>query len=220
MSIVVIIVSISVLGFIYLINSATNKSVKVLLDPEEVITILEPDSINEYEQEFGEFNEWAKENGFMPEVYFQFETMNPNAPIICGSWWSASTNTWALLYCTPALNNIDYVTIYSENIGVTTGSTKDSLMLPDVPKAYKQSFVNLALRELYEKHLIARGIVEEHESISLPLVKGNLMNQIEYSMIRQAEYIMSLPFWRIRGVLWYFVRRNILINKAISVQNA
>lgn len=205
-----------VLGFCHLINKAAAKSIERLLNPRELLSRIDDSETGGYGTAIDEFGAWAAKNGFVPELKFVFSTMNPDAPLVCASWWFDLHKTWALIYLGPSISNIDFVTVYNDNIGVTTCSSKDGIMLPHIPSAYRQSFTDLSPDGLYQRHLDARALVEAYEAVPLPGEKGDLLAQIEFAMKRQAEFIMSLPLWRYRGVFWFFIRRNLMANKPIS----
>lgn len=205
-----------VLWFCHLINSSASKSIERLLNPRDLLSRIDESQTGAYGAAIDEFGVWAAKNGFIPDLKFVFRTMTPDAPLVCASWWFDLHKTWALIYLGPTVRNIDFVTVYNDFIGVTTCSSKDGIMLPHISTAYRQAFTDLSPDGLYQRHLDARALVEAYEAVSLPGEKGDLLAQIEDAMKRQAEFIMSLPFWRYRGVFWFFIRRNLMANKPIS----
>lgn len=207
------------LVFAFLINRAVVGSIATMRLPSEVLEVVSEIDDAGFQTARDAFTAWAEPRGFMFECNFLSHTLNDGHAIKCAAWWSDSQNTWALVYYANGLMNIDFVTRYSDTLGVTTASTKDAMTLPNRTTAYTQAFTLLDNNELYARHQEACSRVEAAERIS-PLPKQDLMAEIEKSMLYQVEYVTSLPLWRLRGVYWFFGRRNLKVNKPIMVASA
>jgi len=207
------------LVFAFLINRAVVGSIATMRRPSEVLEVVSEIDDAGFQTARDAFTAWAEPRGFIFECNFLSHTLNDGNAIKCAAWWSDSQNTWALVYNANGLVNIDFVTRYSDTLGVTTASTKDAMTLPNRTTAYTQAFTLLDNDELYARHQEACPRVEAAERIS-PLPKQDLMAEIEKSMLYQVEYVTSLPLWRLRGVYWFFGRRNLKVNKPITVASA
>ncbi len=203
-----------------LVNWVTVCSIKKLLIARELlekVDLIEDPKFNEC---YAQLVERAEPKGFKHDIKFNFHINSPADPIKCGALWSEHEKMWVLLYVTTDVQNIDFVKIYEGGVGVTTASTKDSVMLPNHDKAYIQSFTGLSFDDQYSRQLSAVKLIEQTQMVEPLKSKPDLLSQIEHSMSQQAHYIMSLLFWQCRGIFWYFIRRNTEINKPIKVRNA
>ncbi|WP_417533091.1 hypothetical protein [Marinobacterium stanieri] len=209
----------AVLAIVFVINRAVVSSIETMRRPSEVLEVVNEIDDPGFQAAREAFTAWAEPRGFIFECNFLSHTLNDGKAIQCAAWWSDSQNTWAVVYYANGLVNIDFVTRYSDTLGVTTASTKDAMTLPNRTTAYTQAFTLLDNDELYARHQEACSRVEAAERIS-PLLKQDLMGEVEKSMLYQVEYVTSLPLWRMRGVYWFFGRRNLKVNKPITVASA
>lgn len=216
MNILIVIVIIGLLGFVFLVNKAASKSIEAMSHPDDMLEVLENIEDRKFIESCDEFKSWIDKKGCIHECDFLFHTINENEVIQCSAWWSKEVKSWTLIYFAQGKQTIDFVTIYDDNIAVTTSSNKDSILLPDPPKAYKQAFTDLTYEQLYEKHLQGRNFVEYNEKVLPQINKQDLLTEVKKSLILQSKYIMNLPMWRFKGFYWYFVRRNLKVNKPIS----
>jgi len=187
-----------------------------MLDPDSVFKFASEAELEPFQDAINEFGLWAQANGFTHDSYFVYQPSAADVTITASGWWSDLDKTWALIYCAPAEQAVDFTSIYSDSYGVTTGSSKDTMLFPDIPRAYKQAFTDATKDELYTNHILARKIVEERHHLPEPAEKGDLLVKLKSSISRQANYIVSIPFWKLRGFFWYFFRRPLLANKPIA----
>jgi hypothetical protein len=214
MNIIILIVISLLLMLVYVVNTTTVKAVKALLNPDELLEAV--GHIDEmFFSSYQLFDDWVTAHGYQHQCFFLFRLINGGF-LQCAAWWNEEQQTWALIYCLPNKMNIDFVTQYSNEIAVTTASSKDAVLLPHRDKAYLQAFTGLSFDALYAKHLAARDVVEDIEKIHLSTTQQDLFVSLKQALKSQAELVMRLPFWQYRGVYWYFVRRHLKVNKPIS----
>lgn len=215
MTVILAILLVVLLTLILLVNKAAAGSVEQLRYPDNTLEQVHYIEDADFQAACQELNVWAEAKGFFLDCYFLSHTQQKGQPIKCAAWWSLNEKTWLLLYFTQGKADTDFVTKYSHTLGVTTCSTKDALTLPNIPNAYTQCFTQLPVQELYKRHLLACSELEQQQSI-VPIAKQDLFEEIKASMLRQVDYVTQLPMWRHRGAYWYFIRRNLKVNRPIS----
>ncbi len=209
----------AVAGVSWMVNRAVVASVKSLLKPEKLLEPVQEIDNPDFIRAKDEFSSWVEENGFQFDSLFLSNMVNVPEPIQCAAWWSERDATWALLYVAAKKKNIDFVTLYSDDIGITTASSKDAVLLPQPEKSLTQAFTGLSYKGLYAKHLKARKQVERYESVVLQEERRDLMEELKHALKAHARFLMSLPLWEYRGVYWFFVRRNIKVNIPINLDD-
>lgn len=200
-----------------LVNFTVYRSVKLLSRPDKLLKDVNNIDNELFLREQKTFDEWCRGNGFSHEKNFLFYGILNGPPINCSAWWSSATKTWALIYVTHMGKNVDFVTIYESGHVVTTASSIDSLTLPNFPVSYMQAFTNISDDERYALHNSAANEIEGALQLSKSDGKQDLFKMITESLLRQVAYIHKLPFWYLRGAYWYFISRNIKVNKKIGV---
>lgn len=200
-----------------IVNFTAYRSVQLLSRPDKLLVGVDYINDEAFLSEERQFSAWCLSNNFMHEKRFLFYGILNGSPIKCSAWWSSTTSTWALIYVTPTGRNVDFVTTYKNRVGVTTASSKDSLTLPSAPKSYLQAFTNIGNNELYALHKHAVSGVEAALHLSEVAGKLELFDQIEQSVLRQVDYIRTIPFWYLRGAYWYFISRNLKVNKKVRL---
>lgn len=198
------------------INYTLYRSVKLLRSSEKSIEKVSEINNEEFNKSLDKLTKWGELSSFSHEALFLFHGVMLGTPLLCASWINIQEKTRMLLYISGNVKNIDFVTKYSDFCNLTTASTVDAMMLPFPPSDYVQSFTKIGIYAQYYKHLEARELLEKKRNI-VPILPSNLLSELSKSSKRQANYIMSLPFWYLRGVYWYFIRRNSKVNKRIVV---
>lgn len=200
-----------------IVNFTTWRSVRLLSKPANLLE--EVDSIEDmaFLREHGEFAQWCVGNKFVHETNFLFHGLLNGPPLKCSAWWSSSDRTWALIYVTHMGKNIDFVTTYKGGVSLTTASSKDSLTLPSPPGAYIQAFTNTSNDERYSFHKNAVCELEDRYEVLMANDKLDLFDLISESILRQVAYIRTLPAWYLRGAYWYFISRNLKVNKKAHI---
>jgi len=219
--IIITILFLSLLIFFAIINIIAVKSVKdlLLISNDDVLQLVDKIDDAKFMEIYDDLSGWAKNKVYTHDCFFLAYTIHTTTPLKCAAWWSEKERTWMLVYFfqiqqTYIKHNIDFVTIYNDIVSITTSSTKDAIMLPRPPKSYMQVFTNLSADDLHLKHLEARRKIENKESVLLPREKPDLFKEIKKSLINQANFIMSLPLWKFRGIFWFFIRGN-MANKSL-----
>jgi len=158
--------------------------------------------------------DWAYNNGF--DTFLGAYMVRLGVESFIAAWEHHGRPTYFCLY--QAANRIfyDFVTIFSENRSLTTGSTKDGQFLPKPPGHYVQTFSSVSVAELYDRHRSAEQYLTMVGGItSRPLV-SSFQETLAGAVKEQAAYIQSLGLWPLRAPVWYFIRKHRLHNKTIE----
>ena len=209
-----------VLGLILLINSSVVNSVNRMNEPESLFSIKEQLEDEGFQKAFNNASIWAQKNGYNPDKLFEFYGLSNGQAIKGATWLNQAEGTILALYYAMDKSHYDLVTIYNDDIGLTTTNSKDAFTLPQAPKAFTQAFPQFSLDDLFHKHLKGRKYLEEKLQLLTPnKLEENTVELMSKAIKRQMSYIRSLPFWGWQGAYWYFIRRNLKSGKEVSAQN-
>lgn len=113
----------------------------------------------------------------------------------------------------------EFVTAFSDDCSLTTSTTRSAFVFPRPFGSFLQSFPSCTCQLLWTAHL--RG--EEHLVSSLDIsgkeCRLTFLELFRRSVIRSLSHTTSFPFWAVRGVYWYLIKRFLLHDKPIWVQN-
>ncbi|MCX7545802.1 hypothetical protein [Marinicella gelatinilytica] len=205
------------LTFWAIINYSYYQSVRHLSNAQKLLEEVELINDQNFIKAHKTFSDWCLSNGFEHNKYFLFHGVINGPALMCSAWWSDSTKTWALLYVSKIKNNIDFCTIFENNIDLTTASSKDALSLPKPPDSYIQSFTKISHDDQYTYHKDVVSDIGQAHQVSVNAEKQDLFMLITESIARQRDYIKTLPFWYLRGTYWYFASRNLNVNNRVQL---
>ena len=113
----------------------------------------------------------------------------------------------------------EFVTAFSDDVSLTTTTTRSAFVFPRPFGSFLQSFPNSSPESLWTAH--RQG--EEHiiSAVGIPVKECRIpfLEGLKQDVIRKMSHVASLPFWFIRGVYWYAVKRFFLHNQPIWRQN-
>lgn len=174
---------------------------------------LEP--VDEPHMDIAREQAWAEGEGFVWVGAYLFKA---TATIKLAIWQHAEHAAYFCVYQHANGKNTDFVTILNPHLAVTTGSTKDAMFLPTAPGSFAQAFVGLSLDEMFDRHLVAEQHAMERLGVKVQPLRDTFEQVLIAAIKKQMAYIRSLPFWPIRAVHWYFVRRSRLTGLSIAEQ--
>jgi hypothetical protein len=106
-----------------------------------------------------DIDRWAQNNEFMYIGCYETKITNVNTTI--WAWGRVDRPTYFCQYLAKAgahTNKVyDMVTEFADDISITTGSSKDSQLMPCPPGAYMQSFSRISLDEQWHRHIEAEN---------------------------------------------------------------
>jgi len=158
--------------------------------------------------------EWAYRQGF--DTYLGSYLIRLGTDCYIAAWQHRQRPTYFCVYYTANRFLFDFATIFSENRGLTTGSTKDGQFLPKPPGDYIQTFSGLSLDEQFNQHAVSEHYLMTAGRLQLLSVPWTFEEAVLESIKMQAAYIQSLSMWPMRAPYWFFIRKGRLHNKSIE----
>jgi hypothetical protein len=162
--------------------------------------------------------DWAGEHGFKEDVMFDFQIASKEQSLFCRTWKNTGDKTYLVFYFGLGKHFVELVTIYDDKTGVTTTNAPDAHTLPAVPGAFIQSFPAASLTQLLDLHLQGRATLERRTGLAPQDRPESTTELIAISLKRQANYVMSIPGWRWKGIWWITVRKRQMIGKNVAWQ--
>jgi hypothetical protein len=133
------------------------------------------------------------------------------------AWCHADRPTYFCLYVTGGTQAYDFVTIFADDIGLTTGSHSGGALFPSPPGEYKQILPGLGLDRLWSRHLKSEDYLMQQGRIGLARSIEPFDQIFVRSIRREMAYIRSRPRWPFRALYWYAIggrkRRNLTIQQ-------
>ena len=177
-------------------------------------------------------NNWANQNSF--NYLGKFESHIGSANVLIYAWQHLERSSFFCQYdftipCkdqeTQSEDKVntsyDFITNFNHGFGLTTGSNLGCQFLPKRLKSYVQSFSDLDLNGMWEKHYHAEKLLLDIGGVILNRTKQSFESfkeELYETLLEQAEYIHSLPLWQLRCGCWYIIRREKWHNKSIQTQ--
>jgi hypothetical protein len=116
-----------------------------------------------------------------------------------------------------AANNADFVTSFDEG-GLTTGTTRDGLLVPSRPGHWMQAFnvANAVEQWMYQ----AKGLRFLNETLGKTPSTYPIPFHDEFvdAVRGQVAHVRSMPLWFLRIPYWYVARRHGLFGKTVEQQ--
>ncbi|MGF1578801.1 MAG: hypothetical protein ACFCD0_05515 [Gemmataceae bacterium] len=161
-------------------------------------------------------DDWAFRNGYDFDSYYHFQCQR-GLKAKLAAWYNPDTKAGLLLAHIGPLVIFEFASYYEDGTEVNTSDHGDSLMLPPAPGVYNEAFPKATLDELHWRHFESRAFLEE--VFELPHARSQTMlTSLEESTYSHASYVKTIPFWWLRSLYWYFIRRPALKNKSIAAQ--
>jgi hypothetical protein len=161
----------------------------------------------------GEAPAWAVANGF--EFVGNFRL----GPVYIAGWEHTKRPSFFCEYRIQRKEFFDMVTTFADDMSLTTGSTKDGQLNPKPPGDYFQTFSNLSLGQLWEKHVEGENYLVGKGGVKLPEIMLLFEDEITGALCKELEYHKSIPLYHFRVPFWFFFRRRRWHNKSIQAQH-
>jgi len=145
--------------------------------------------------------EWAQQNEFIFVGYYLFQTN-----VFIAAWQRQDRPTFFCYYLVQHKTLSDMVTIFDDEIGLTTGSRADTHFFPRSDNMYMQSFSRLGFDGFWDRHVATENYLIDHGA---DLVEQELDFEtcIVQAVRQQMQFVRKIPLWPLRGLWWFLVRR-------------
>lgn len=199
-----------------LINVILVKTIQKISNPDGLLVVDDEGHSKLYgNPAYAHVADWAKANGFEPDLAADFYGRTDGVRTQVLTWKNGYKKTFLAYYCTPEKDFWEFVTILKNDSALNSSNTKDSVMLPSPPGIFMQACEGLDLNTLFSWH--EQALVFLHEAGDVAIVDRweSTDKLILESIRRQVAHVKSIPLWQFLGVYWFFVRRNRLNAKSI-----
>ena len=112
-----------------------------------------------------------------------------------------------------------FITAFSDDVTLTTTTTRSAFVFPLPYGTFQQSFPSHSPESLWRAHLRGEGHILSTLGVSVTECRLPFLDAFKQDVIRRMEHVVSRPFWVVRGVYWYSIKRFLLHNKPIWQQN-
>jgi len=160
--------------------------------------------------------QWARSRGFR---YLGSYAMNLPNLVFIAAWQLAESPNFFCMYGVRNKYAYDFVTYLAPDRTLTTGNTRDGLMLPRRPGRYGQAFENTDFDTMLRRHQESLAYMQNAGRIAPRPVTKNFEEAFTGALVDQLAYVRSIPLWPLRGLKWYYVDRSRFINKSIEEQH-
>ena len=163
---------------------------------------------------------WAADNEFGFLGKYRMKT--PMTQALIYAWQRTDRPTYFCTYIIQSSQetkeSYDLVTIFGDDVGLTTGCTKDSHMLPKPPRSFIQSFSPGDFDDRWARHIEMENYLMDVGGAQL-VEREDVFEELLLDAIRrQMDYVRGISLWFLRGPLWFFVRRSQWHNLSIQEQ--
>ena len=142
-------------------------------------------------------------------------TLNAMGNVLITAWQHRERPTYICIYHIANQRNYDIVTRFNDDIALTTGSTADGMLLPEPPGCYTQCFPKTPLTKMWQKHAEAEEFLMG-EGASLATDTKPFAEDFVETLQEHSAHVQTIPFWPLRGLYWYVVRRGQLSGKTVQ----
>lgn len=190
-------------------------SISVLRLPKARLERCEAED-DEEERALGEASlgeQWLTDHGFHWVGAYRFSS--DLGTMLVRAWQQGDNATYLCQYLTAQdTARTDIVSIFSTDppVGLTTGTTADTHLLPDRPGVFKQSLSDRQVEHLWRYHTEGEALVAEVTGVDPQPVELSFEEVVSRAIREQMAYVRTLPLWPLRAPYWYLVRRHRLHN--------
>lgn len=100
----------------------------------------------------------------------------------------------------------EFATDFSDETSLTTTTTRSAFIFPRPFGSFLQSFPSSSFESLWSLHLRGEEYVVSELSISVNESQLSFLESFKQGIVRELNYVVSLPLWWVRGVYWYAVK--------------
>jgi hypothetical protein len=158
--------------------------------------------------------QWAEANEFAFIGYFRFQNR-----ISLAAWRRTDRPTFFTHMRVQGKETFDLVTLFADDVALTTGSSADAQVLPLPAGFYCQSFSGAGLDERWDRHIEAENYLMDAGGARLVQTDVSLEDAVVRYVRRQVAHVRGLSMWPFRGVYWFVVRRQRMHNLSVQKQH-
>jgi hypothetical protein len=168
-----------------------------------------------------EADAWARNNGF--EFIANFTSKVGSMNTLISAWQQPHSPRFFCRYIISAGHKTvvshDLVTIFTSDMGLTTGDSRDGCLFPRPPGSYMQALTGAGLDERWQVHIEMEDFLIKTGGAQLLREPPNFEESFVDAIRKQVSFVRSVPLWPLRAAYWFFVRRYLWRNKSVKVQH-
>jgi len=158
---------------------------------------------------------WAERGGFQFAGYFR----TPGMPTVLAAWKRPEEPTYLCWYKTQAKTVCDLVTLFRDDVGLTTNDSKDAHVMPSPPGMYFQSFPGTDFDDRFRRHTSAKEFLVSGGAAALRDAGQPFQGVFCNAIRKQMAYVRGLWLWPLRALWGFYVRRHLLANLSLQQQH-
>jgi hypothetical protein len=160
--------------------------------------------------------QWLAEQGFEPLSVYKVTSQIADPHMVV--WQRDRDRTYLCAYLLLGhAGPTDIVTEFEDG-GLTTGASKDGLLVPPRPGHWMQAFSVANVKEQWRHHEEGLKFLQEATGQTASRREVNFPSAFVDAIRAQVAYVRSLPLWFLRIPYWYVVRRYGLFGKPVRKQ--
>jgi hypothetical protein len=113
----------------------------------------------------------------------------------------------------------EFITTFSDEISLTTTTTRAAFVFPRPFGSFLQSFPKAKPHDLWRAHLQGEDYLTSKLEVRVEECQLPFLDGFKRDVIRKLSYVTSRRWWFVRGVYWYLIKRFLLHNRPIWNQD-
>lgn len=145
---------------------------------------------------------------------FSFDDSLRVKEIEIGGWIQSKTSILDRRYVfmsSPKPNGLkvfEFVTLFGDDITLTTTTTASAFLFPRPPGSFLQSMITTDVESLWKYHLDGENfLLNEYGIEPSQVTTTNIEHLINQELQTQGKYISKTPFFWLRAPYWFYIKR-------------
>lgn len=160
-------------------------------------------------------HQWAQEHEFHFVGYFKETGFGS----LLAGWQFRERPTFFCYYLMKDTRSLDFVTVFANEVGLTTGSADGGQLIPRRPGSYCQTFSQLSIDDLWARHVDMENYLIDEGGAELVRLDVSFKEKLAESMREEIGFLRQIRLWPLRAIYWYFTRRKARHNLSIQEQH-
>ena len=159
---------------------------------------------------------WALSHGFSFIGSFETRKTPINSKVF--SWIHTTSPTFFCVYLFGGQRAFDFVTDFERDVSLTTASSGDGQMFPRPSMWYQEALPGRSLDQLWAAHQDSKAFLVGVGGATASRTAPPFLESFVKECRRQMEFVSQIPFYPIRGLHWFLIRKRKFKNVSIRQQ--
>lgn len=206
-------------GFIYLLITVQQFVIVLFLGKTSLVPFTSQEHKSDWRiRRISPLHEWAEHNDFtFVGCYLVKVGILKNFMAV---WQRTDRPTFFCHYLMQGQNRVkgvsDLVTVFANDISLTTANSRDAQLSPKPPGSYHQTFSNTNLDKQWYRHIEMENYLMDVGQAQLVQQDKPFENIFLDAIRKEVKFIRSLWLWPFRGAYWFFIRKHLWHNRSIK----